>query len=122
MMCSVRLILRLPARESRCLVCSPEEASRGAVPFQDASLSRSAKAVDVADVGQQPCGTRGPDTGQRHQRRVTRLDERGELLLNGLNLLVDALQLDDQLGREPASGLPDEVAGLDGGDYRPGLV
>jgi hypothetical protein len=42
MMCSARLIRRLPARESRCLVCSPEEASSGAVPFHDANLSRSA--------------------------------------------------------------------------------
>jgi hypothetical protein len=30
----------------------------------------------------------------------------GELLLDDLNLPVDALQLDDQLDRETASGLP----------------
>jgi hypothetical protein len=27
---------RFPARESRCRICSPEEASRGAVPVRDA--------------------------------------------------------------------------------------
>jgi len=36
MMCSARLICRLPARDSRWRICSPEEASMGAVPFQDA--------------------------------------------------------------------------------------
>ena len=38
-----RLMRRFPARESRCRCWSPEEASRGAVPFQDANWSRSAK-------------------------------------------------------------------------------
>ncbi|MBE8520687.1 hypothetical protein ILP97_24905 [Amycolatopsis sp. H6(2020)] len=42
MMCSVRLILRLPARDRRCRCCSPEDASNGAVPFQDANRSRLA--------------------------------------------------------------------------------
>ena len=36
MMCSARLIWRLPARDSRWRTWSPEEASMGAVPFQDA--------------------------------------------------------------------------------------
>ncbi len=35
-------IRRFPARESRCRFCSPEEASRGAVPVHDANLLRSA--------------------------------------------------------------------------------
>jgi hypothetical protein len=43
MMCSTRLICRLPARDSRCLtwgrIWSPEEASMGAVPFQDAKCA-----------------------------------------------------------------------------------
>jgi hypothetical protein len=38
MMCSTRLIRRLPARDSRWRTWSPLEASRGAVPFQDANL------------------------------------------------------------------------------------
>ena len=37
MMCSVRLIWRLPARESRWQIWSPEDASSGAVPFHDAT-------------------------------------------------------------------------------------
>ncbi len=36
MMCRVRLICRLPARESRWRIWSPEDASSGAVPFHDA--------------------------------------------------------------------------------------
>src|ERR1022692_4739313 len=42
MMCSTRLIRRLPARESRWRFWSPLEASSGAVPFQDANLPLSA--------------------------------------------------------------------------------
>jgi hypothetical protein len=40
MMCRARLICRLPARDSRCLTWSPEEASMGAVPFQEAKCAR----------------------------------------------------------------------------------
>ena len=60
-------IRRFPARESRCRFCSPEEASRGAVPVQEANRLRSANRVDVADVGQDPGGDHGSDTGQVHQ-------------------------------------------------------
>ena len=38
-------IRRFPARESRCRFCSPEDASRGAVPVQDANRLRSANRV-----------------------------------------------------------------------------
>jgi hypothetical protein len=40
MMCSTRLICRLPARDSRWRTWSPEEASMGAVPFQEAKCAR----------------------------------------------------------------------------------
>jgi len=40
MMCSTRLICRLPARDSRWRIWSPEEASIGAVPFQEAKCAR----------------------------------------------------------------------------------
>ena len=43
MMSSARLMRRLPARESRCRCWLPEDASSGAVPFQDANRSRSAR-------------------------------------------------------------------------------
>jgi len=45
MMCKTRLICRLPARESRWRIWSPEEASIGAVPFQEAKWARLAKRV-----------------------------------------------------------------------------
>ncbi len=45
MMCSVRLICRLPARESRWRTWSPEDASRGAVPFHDAKWPLLGKRV-----------------------------------------------------------------------------
>jgi len=34
--CRARFTRRFPARERRWRTCSPEEASNGAVPFQDA--------------------------------------------------------------------------------------
>lgn len=37
--------LRRPARESRCRTCSPDEASMGAVPFQEAKWALSGKRV-----------------------------------------------------------------------------
>ena len=37
MMCRTRLMRRFPARESRCRAWLAEEASRGAVPFQEAN-------------------------------------------------------------------------------------
>ena len=45
MMWMARLICRFPARESRWRVCSPEDASMGAVPFQDAKWLRSGNLV-----------------------------------------------------------------------------
>ena len=41
-MCSARLIRLFPARDSRCRNCWPDDASSGAVPFQDAKWSRLA--------------------------------------------------------------------------------
>ena len=44
-MCRTWFILRFPARDKRCRICSPEDASRGAVPVQDANRFRSANRV-----------------------------------------------------------------------------
>src|ERR1700733_8923938 len=96
MMCRARLIRRLPARDSRCRSCWPEEASSGAVPFQDAKWSRLANPVDVAGVGQQPRCAGGADAVQLEQRGVPGLDEGGDFFLAGLDLAVDAVQLGDQ--------------------------
>lgn len=46
---SARLICRFPALESRWRVWSPEDASMGAVPFQDAK-SRELAADDLAEL------------------------------------------------------------------------
>src|SRR5665647_3086008 len=56
-------ILRFPARERRWRFCSPDEASRGAVPVQDANRLRSANLamsptsarVRAATTGPTPC-------------------------------------------------------------------
>jgi hypothetical protein len=47
---------RFPARDRRCRFCSPEDASMGAVPFQDAKWARLSKAADVGDVADQAGG------------------------------------------------------------------
>jgi hypothetical protein len=70
MMCSARLIRRLPARESRWRCCWPEEASRGAVPFQEANRSRLANRRGVGDVGGQPA-YRQPSAGATWVRMLS---------------------------------------------------
>src|SRR5918995_674873 len=49
-------IRRFPARDNRWRFCSPEEASSGAVPVQDANRFAVGEPGDVADVGQDPGG------------------------------------------------------------------
>ena len=60
MMCRVRLMRRLPARESRwrCLVAGGGVQRGGAVPGGEPVAV--GEAADVADVGQQPGGPEGP--------------------------------------------------------------
>jgi hypothetical protein len=64
MMCSTRLICRLPARESRCRIWSPEEASIGAVPFQEAKWARSGKRVMSATSTSSRAAPDGPILGR----------------------------------------------------------
>ena len=54
MMCSTRLICRFPARDSRWRTWSPEEASMGAVPFQEAKWALVGEPGDVTGLGEQP--------------------------------------------------------------------
>ena len=91
------------------------------MPFQDAKWSRLANPVDVAGVGQQPRCAGGADAVQLEQRGVPGLDEGGDFFLAGLDLAVDAVQLGDQFGGEPAPGLPDNVTRPCGGQQRAGL-
>ena len=53
-------IRRLPARESRWRFCSPEDASRGAVPVQEANRLRSANRVTSPTSARILAATTGP--------------------------------------------------------------
>jgi len=77
--------------------------------------------VNVPDVGEQPSRCRRTDAGELQQRGAAVGDQPGELLLDGLDLLVDALELDDQLDRKPAPGLADEISRLGRRDEAAGL-
>ena len=62
-MCRTWFNRRFPARDSRCRICSPEEASRGAVPVQDAkwlrsgnrAMSPTSARILAAPAGPMPC-------------------------------------------------------------------
>jgi len=53
-------IRRFPARESRCRFCSPEEASKGAVPVQEANRLRSANLATSPTSAKTRAATTGP--------------------------------------------------------------
>jgi hypothetical protein len=63
-MCSTWFIFRFPARDSRCLICSPEEASRGAVPVQEANRFRSANRETSPTSARIRAATTGPTLGR----------------------------------------------------------
>jgi hypothetical protein len=50
MMCSSRLMRRLPPLDGRWRLYSPPEASRGAVPFPLASVGESCDVTDVTEL------------------------------------------------------------------------
>ena len=112
---------RFPARESRWRVWLPEDASRGAVPFQEANRSRRANRRGVGDVGEQPGGAAGPGAVQARQGSPAGGDQPGEFLVQGPGLLAGRLELAGQPGGEPAAGLAGQVPRPDGGDQRAGL-
>ena len=60
-------IRRFPTRDSRCLTVSPDDASIGSVPGQEANRFRSA---NVTHVSQDAGSDDWPDAGQLHQRRA----------------------------------------------------
>lgn len=72
-------------------VVSPEDASRGAVPVQDANRFRSGEPGDVADVGQDPRNDHLADTADVHQARAAGDPKRLELGGGLLHLRPDAL-------------------------------
>jgi hypothetical protein len=77
----VEYVVHLPvtARESRCRICSPEDACRGAVPVQEANRFRSANRAVSPTSARIPGRHDGPDAGQVHQRRAAGLDHRLQL-------------------------------------------
>jgi hypothetical protein len=76
------------------------------------------EAADVADIGEQPRRCGGADAVQVEQCRVLRGDECLQVGVDGLVLLVDALELTGQVDGQPAPGPPDDVAWPGGGDQR----
>ena len=66
-MCSMWFIFRFPARDNRCRICSPEEASRGAVPLQDANRFRFANRVTSPTSARVLSCDDGSDAAQVHQ-------------------------------------------------------
>src|SRR5437870_4829243 len=111
MMCSTRLICRLPARERRWRTWSPEEASMGAVPFQDAKWALVGKRVMSATSTSSRAAPDGPMPGQVQQAGAGGGEQVGEFLVGGLLALVDPLEVCDQLRGDTPSGLPSGIAG-----------
>jgi len=92
----------------------------GAVPFGGGEVAAAGEAGDVADVGQDPGGSRGPDPVDARQVRPGRQDRGLELGFHGLQLDVQALDVLQFLRGHPPAGLPGQVTGPDGGQQ--GLV
>ncbi|MFC0112360.1 hypothetical protein [Kibdelosporangium aridum] len=86
----------------------------GAVPGGEPVAA--GESVDVSDVGEQPGCAGRADAVQLQEGGSAGGDELGEVFVDRLDLLVDALQFADQFDREPAAGLAEDVAWLDRGD------
>src|SRR5665647_2007091 len=119
MMCRTRLICRFPARESRWRTWSPEEASMGAVPVQDAKWALFGEPGDVPDLDQQPGRPGGADAGQVQQVGAGGPDEVGELFVGCLLALVGPLEVGDQFGGDAAADLARGIPGADPGEDVP---
>jgi hypothetical protein len=69
-------IRRFPARDRRWRMCSPEDASSGAVPVQEANRIRSANLAMSPTSARIRGGSGRPDAGDVHQARAVG-DDRG---------------------------------------------
>jgi hypothetical protein len=67
--------------------------------------------TDVADVAEDAGGSGGPDAVQVSQAGAGLVEQFGELLVRGLDLLVDRGEIIDRLRGELAAGLADQVCG-----------
>ncbi|MGW3613628.1 type I restriction-modification system subunit M N-terminal domain-containing protein [Micromonospora sp. NPDC005163] len=92
----------------------------GAVPGRE--VPAGGESADVADVADQAGGAGGADAVEVLQAAAGGLDELGQFLVRGLDLLVDLDQFGDQLGREPAAGAPDQTTRPDRVEQGPGLI
>jgi len=85
----------------------------GAVPVQDAKWLRSGNGWEPGDVGdfdQEPGSTGRADAVQVEQAGAGRGHQGPELFVGGLPAGVVLLEVGDQLGRESATRLADQVA------------
>jgi hypothetical protein len=85
----------------------------GAVPGREPALVSEPR--DVTDVTEEPHRARGADAMQREQAAAGRGHQLLELGAGGLDPPVGPRQLGDQLGGEPAAGLPCDVTRADRG-------
>src|SRR3954447_6628825 len=115
MMCRTRLIGWLPARESRWRRWSPEDASSGAVPFQEAKCAGVRKPADVGDVADQPGGAGRADALQAGQGAAVLGGELAELFVGCPDLGVDHGEFLDEFPGEVVTGLGDDALRQDCG-------
>jgi hypothetical protein len=121
MVCRTRLICRFPARERRCRTWSPDEASIGAVPFQNAKWALVGNRVMSPTSTSSRAAPVGAYAAQVEQAGVGGPEQLGEFLVGGLLAGVDPLEVSDEFGGDAAPGLPDDVAGTHLGQQCLGL-
>jgi SnoaL-like polyketide cyclase len=103
MMCSARLMRRLPARESRWRCWLPEEASSGAVSFGEQVLADDAAATEVVFTGTHtgplamPAGEIPPTGRAVRTTTVSMLRFRNGMIISE-RVIGDELELVRQLG------------------------
>ena len=119
MMCRTRLMRRFPARDRRWRRWSPDDASRGAVPFPEAKWPRLAKRR-MSPMSRAAPGR--PDAVELQQAATAVLDQGGQFLLRRFDFLVDLDKLADEFGGQPATDPSDEVTWADGDQQGAGLV
>ena len=89
MMCRTRLMRRLPARDRRWRFWSPEDASIGAVPFQEAKCPAVRNRLMSPMSPSSRAAPDGPIPLRSRKRAAGRGDELVELLVRGPDLRVD---------------------------------
>jgi len=90
----------LPARERRCRICSPEEASRGGAGPGSEPVPVG-EAGDVADVGEDPGGAGGADPEEVHQCAAGR----GDVLAQSADELLEFAVECERSGNSPGVGI-----------------